>query len=169
MYSDVFRQFQKTLHNLDACLEKGVAYATEKKVDVAVLPTLRLAIDQFPLYRQVQIACDTAKLGASRVTGKEAPSHADGEQSIVDLRARIQSVIAYLGTYTEADFAKSATQVVTQPRWEGKTMTGHDYLLEHVMPNFFFHVSHSYAILRHNGVPVGKRDYLGTLTQKLPG
>ena len=76
--------------------------------------------------------------------------------------------IAYLDTFTEKDFEQAATRSITQPRWEGKVMTGADYFLEHVMPNFFFHLSHVYALLRHNGVTVGKRDYLGTLTQRMP-
>ncbi len=126
----------------------------------------RLAPDQFPLARQVQITCDTAKLGAARLAGKEAPSHPDTETTVEELRARIRSVIAYLDTFTAKDFEAAATRSITQPRWEGKTMTGEDYFLEHVVPNFFFHATTTYAILRHNGVPVGKKDYLGALTQK---
>ena len=102
-----------------------------------------------------------AKLGASRVTGKDAPSHADNEATIAELRARVQSVISYLDGFAEKDFESVATRVVTQPRWEGKTMTGHDYFLEHVVPNFYFHLTTAYALLRHNGVPVGKRDFVG--------
>jgi len=116
----------------------------------------------------VQIACDTAKLGASRLTGKEAPSHADNEQTLAELRARVASVISYLDGYSEKDFEAASTRSITQPRWEGKVMTGKDYFLEHVQPNFYFHATHTYAILRHNGVPLGKKDYLGALSQRLP-
>ncbi len=168
MYFQTFRQFQKTLGQLDTWLEKADAYAKARPFDPNVYLGLRLAPDQFAFARQVQITCDTAKLGASRVTGKDAPSHADDEQTLEALRARVQSVIAYLDTYTEADFADIAARTVTQPRWEGKIMTAHDYLLEHVMPNFFFHASHVYAILRHAGVPIGKKDYLGKLSQRMP-
>lgn len=78
------------------------------------------------------------------------------------------SVVTYLDSFTEKDFEAAATQTITNPRWEGRVMTGHDYFMEHVVPNFFFHASHTYAILRHAGVPIGKRDYLGPLTQHMP-
>lgn len=168
MYFDMFRQMQKTLGQVKTYLDKAAAHAEALKFDPSVYATLRLSPNQFPFPRQVQMACDTAKLGASRLTGKEAPSHADTEQSLDELRARIDSVLAYLATFTEADFADTSTRSITQPRWEGKTMTGHDYFFEHVTPNFFFHVSHAYALLRHAGVPLGKRDYLGPLSQRQP-
>src|SRR5690606_17643539 len=104
-----------------------------------VFASLRLAPDQFPLARQIQLACDTAKLAAARLTGKEAPSQADTEQTLDELRARVRSVIAYLDGFVEQDFSEAATRVVTQPRWKGKTMSGADYFLEHALPNFFFH------------------------------
>ena len=168
MYFDMFRQMLKTLGQTKVWLEKAAAHAELQKFDPNLLGELRLTLNQFPLSRQVQTACDTVKLGASRLTGKEAPSHPDTETTLEQLTARIDSVLAYLGTFTAMDFEKVGEVSVTQPRWEGKTMTGHDYFFEHVVPNFFFHVSHVYALLRHAGVPVGKRDYLGTLTQKLP-
>lgn len=168
MYFQTFVQIKKMLGQLDTWLDKAAAYAGSKSFDANVLAGMRLAPDQFPLARQVQIACDTAKLGASRLTGKEAPAQADTEQTIDELRARVASVIAYLDGFSEKDFDGVASRTVTQPRWEGKIMTGPDYFFEHVMPNFFFHLSHVYAILRHNGVPLGKRDYLGALSQRLP-
>jgi hypothetical protein len=112
----------------------------------------------------VQVTCDTAKLAASRLSGREAPSQADTEQTIEELRARVASVLSYLDGFTAKDFDGAANRDVTQPRWEGKVMTGENYLLEHALPNFFFHANHVYAILRHNGVSLGKRDYLGPLT-----
>jgi len=84
------------------------------------------------------------------------------------LHARVRATIAYLDGFTAKDFEKAATSVVTQPRWEGKTMTGEDYFMEHAVPNFFFHLTTAYAILRHNGVNIGKRDYLGALSLKAP-
>lgn len=168
MYQDIFGQMKKTLGQLDKWLEAGAAFASEKKIEQATLLGWRLAPDQFPLSRQVQIACDTAKLGASRLTGKDAPSHPDTEATFDELRARVKAVLGYLDGFSAADFAQTATRTVTQPRWEGKVMTGHDYFLEHVVPNFFFHATHTYAILRHVGVPLGKRDYLGTLSQRMP-
>ena len=168
MYFDMFRQFQKTLAQVKTWLDKADAHAASLKLDSTVLATTRLTPSQLPLLNQVQFACDTAKLGAARLTGKEAPTHADDEKSFDQLRARIDSVLAYLATFTAKDFDEAGARSITQPRWEGKTMTGHDYFFEHVVPNFFFHASHTYAILRAAGVPLGKRDYLGTLSQRLP-
>lgn len=168
MYFETFNQMKKTLHQLDTWLEKAETHAKEGNFDSQVYLGLRLALNQFPLSRQVQIACDTAKLGAFRLAGKDAPSHDDKEASVPELRARVRSVIELLSGLTRADFDGAATRVITQPRWEGRTMTGADYFLEHVMPNFFFHATHVYAILRHNGVPLGKKDYLGPLTQTKP-
>lgn len=168
MYASMFGQFTKTLTQLTTWLDAAERHAAERKFDANILMHARLAPDQFPLARQVQIACDTAKLGASRLTGKAAPSHADDEATLADLRTRIASTIAYLRTFTSADFDGAASRVITQPRWEGKVMSGNDYFLEHVVPNFFFHATHTYALLRHNGVPVGKKDFLGPLSQR-PG
>ena len=126
----------------------------------------RLAPDQFAFVKQVQTACDTTKLAASRLSGKDAPSHPDTEATLADLRTRVASTIAYLDGFTAKDFESASTRVITQARWEGRTMTGADYFIEHAVPNFYFHLAHVYAILRHNGVHVGKRDFLGPLTQK---
>ena len=168
MYYDLFLEMKKMLGQVGTWLDKAEAHAKEKNFDPNLFVSFRLAPDQLAFARQIQIACDTAKLGASRLTGKEAPSHADNEQTVEELRARLKSVISYLDGFSEKDFEGAATRSVTQPRWEGKVMTGKDYFIEHVQPNFYFHAAHTYAILRHNGVPVGKRDYLGALTQRLP-
>jgi len=163
-----FVQMKKTLGQLDAWLEKAAAFADAKKFDKAVFLDLRLAPDQFPFVRQVQTACDTAKLAASRLSGKEAPKHEDTEKSLDELRTRVRAVITYLDGFTAADFEGAEARVVTQPRWEGKVMSGGDYFLQHALPNFFFHTTHVYAILRHNGVEIGKRDFLGTLSLRQP-
>jgi hypothetical protein len=168
MYERIFGQMKKELSQLDKWLEAAGQYAQSKNFDPNVIAGLRLAPDQFAFARQVQAACDTAKLAASRLTGKEAPSQADTEQTIDELRARVKSVVAYLDGFSAKDFEGANQRTVTQPRWEGKIMTGADYFVEHGLPNFFFHLTHAYAILRHNGVPLGKRDYLGTLTQRMP-
>ena len=168
MYYELFGEMKKMLGQINTWLDKAEAYAKEKSFESNSFLSFRLAPDQLAFARQIQIACDTAKLGASRLTGKEAPSQADTEQTIDELRARVKSIITYLDGYSEKDFEGASTRSVTQPRWEGKVMTGKDYFIEHVQPNFYFHASHTYAILRHNGVPVGKRDYLGALTQRMP-
>lgn len=162
-------QFSKMLQNLSAILNKGASFAETKKVDVAVLLNARLAPDQFHLIRQVQIACDTAKLGAARLTGKtdSAPKHADDETTLAQLQQRISDTVAYLASFTEADFSQAATQKISQPRWEGKYLTGYEFLIQHVIPNLYFHISTAYAILRHNGVDVGKKDYLGAMPYKV--
>lgn len=168
MYQVLFGQMKKQLHQLAQWMTTAAEYAKAKPFDPAVILAARLAPDQFAFARQVQIACDTAKLAASRLTGKEAPSHPDTEQTLEELQARVRAVIGYLDQLAPADFDGAATRVVTQPRWEGKLMTGADYFVEHALPNFYFHVSHAYAILRHLGVPLGKRDYLGALSLRAP-
>ena len=161
-------QFIKTLKNLDAFLDKASAYADHKKFDMDVLLNARLAPDQFNLIRQIQITCDTAKLAASRLTGKPAPIQEDNEKTLIEVRTRIASVISYLETFRPEDYTNAHQAVITQPRWEGKTLTGKDYVIHHVIPNFYFHTSTAYSILRHNGVDLGKKDYLGAIPYKMP-
>ena len=164
MYAATFKQMQKQLGQLDHWLEVAAQHATARSFDPNLFLSFRLAPDQFGFARQVQVTCDTAKLAAARLTGQEAPKHADTEQTLEELRTRVRAVIEYLGGVTPAALADAAARVITQPRWEGKTMTGADYFVEHAVPNFYFHLGHAYAILRHNGVPLGKRDYLGALS-----
>jgi len=168
MHYAILCQMKKQLGQLDMWLETAAKSAQTRSFDPNLFLGFRLAPDQFAFARQVQTACDTAKLAAARLTGKEAPSHADTEQTIDDLRARVRAVINYLDGFSEADFAGAATRVITQPRWQGSTMSGADYFLEHALPNFYFHLTHAYAILRHNGVSLGKRDYLGALSLRAP-
>lgn len=161
-------QFSKALKNLSAILDKGAAYADAKKFDVSVLLNARLAPDQFNLIRQVQIACDTAKLGVARLIGKvdAAPVHADNETTLAELQARIQAVLDYLASVKPEDFAGAAERQISQPRWEGKYLNGTEFAIQHAIPNIYFHITTAYAILRHNGVDVGKKDYLGPLPYK---
>jgi len=168
MIFETLKQMKKTLGQIDKWLDAAVAHAQAKSFEPNVYLDLRLAPDQFPFVRQVQITCDTAKLAAARLSGKEAPKHEDNEKTIAEVRARIASVISYLDGFTAKDFEAAPTRIISQPRWEGKVMLGSDYFLEHVVPNFFFHATHTYAILRHNGVNIGKRDYLGTLSLRDP-
>ncbi|MFP2899275.1 DUF1993 family protein [Corallococcus sp. 4LFB] len=168
MYFETFSQMKKQLGQLDKWLEAAAGYAKAKSFDPNVYLISRLAPDQFPFVKQVQIACDAAKLGASRLTGKAAPSNPDTEQTLEELRARVQSTIAYLDTFTGKDFEGAASRVITNPRWEGKVMSGADNFQEHILPNFYFHLTHAYALLRHNGVNLGKLDYLGTLSLRAP-
>jgi uncharacterized protein len=166
MYTTVFGQFKKQLKQLDLWLEKAEAYAAEKKFDGGNFATMRVAIDQLPFARQIQICCDTVKLGAARLAGKDAPKQEDTEKTLGELRARVTATLAYVETFTAKDFEGADARLVTQPRWEGKSMTGANYFIEHVVPNFYFHLNHTYALLRHAGVPLGKADYLGALTKQ---
>jgi hypothetical protein len=168
MYYETLGQMKKMLRQLDKWLEAAGAFAKAKSFDPDLFLGFRLAPDQFALGRQVQATCDVAKLATARLTGKDAPTHPDTEKTLDELRARVHSVLEYLDGVSAKDFEGAASRVVTQPRWEGKVMTGADYFLEHGLPNFFFHTTHVYAILRHNGVNVGKRDYLGTLSLRAP-
>ncbi|GIU02071.1 DUF1993 domain-containing protein [Shewanella glacialipiscicola] len=168
LYDLTVVQFSKMLKNLSVILEKGECFANLKKVDMAVLLNSRLAPDQFNLARQVQIACDTAKIGVARLTDNldTVPKHDDNETTLAELQERISSVLAYLATFKAEDFANSATIHVSQPRWEGKYLTGYEFAVEHAIPNIYFHITTAYAILRHNGVEVGKKDYLGAMPYK---
>jgi uncharacterized protein len=168
LYDLTVTQLSKMLNNLSAILDKGASFADAKKIDVEVLLNSRLAPDQFNLIRQVQIACDTAKLGVARLTDKveSAPQHPDTETTLGELQERIQSVLEYLAQFTPADFANAASIKVSQPRWEGKYLTGLEFAIQHAIPNLYFHIATAYAILRHNGVAIGKKDYLGAMPYK---
>ncbi|HEX7672761.1 MAG TPA: DUF1993 domain-containing protein [Bdellovibrio sp.] len=155
--------FIKMLNNLTAILDKAAAHADAKKFDMEVLLQSRLAPDQFPLMRQIQITCDTAKLGASRLTAKDAPKHDDTEKTLAEAKARIASTISYLQSLSPADYKEAATRHVTTPRWEGQYLLGEEFVLHHMIPNFYFHVTTAYSIIRHNGVDIGKKDYLGAM------
>ncbi|ATX78209.1 MULTISPECIES: DUF1993 domain-containing protein [Reinekea] len=165
LYDLTVVQFSKMLTNLSAILDKANGFADGKKIDMAVLLNARLAPDQFTLTRQVQIACDTAKLAVARLVDQAdaAPKHDDSETTVAQLQERIQSVLDYLASFSEADFANAATSTITQPRWAGKHMVGEDFAIHHAIPNIYFHITTAYAILRHNGVEVGKKDYLGAM------
>jgi hypothetical protein len=168
MYTEIFAQFRKQLGQLDKWLATAAEYARSRNFDPNVLVAQRLAPDQFPLARQVQIACDTAKLGASYLTAREVPSRADDEKTIEELQERIRATITLLEGFGASDFEGAAGRVVSQPRWKGEWMTGADYFLQHTVPNFYFHLTTAYAILRHNGVNIGKRDYLGPQSKRPP-
>jgi hypothetical protein len=160
-------EMRKLLGQLDSWLDKAAAHATAKKFDVnAFVLNTRLAPDMLPLAFQIRSACDHAKWAASRCAGKDAPSHADTEATVDELKKRIASVREYLGTFTAKDFEGAADRRITTPRWEGRSMSGSEYFVEYGQTNFFFHLTTAYAILRHSGVEIGKRDYIGTTSLK---
>jgi uncharacterized protein len=155
-------EMKNMLQNLDHWLGKAADHAKAKGFDPNILVQSRLAPDQYPLARQVQSACDSAKFVASRLTGKEAPAHVDDETTLDQLRARIVKATAYLGTFVEKDFEGAETRKIALPfLGPAKGAVGLGYFINFGQPNFFFHVTTAYAILRNNGVDVGKRDFIG--------
>lgn len=156
-------EMKKMLTNMAGWLDKAVAFAGAKKFEADTMLTWRLAPDQFPLVKQIQSSCDSAKFAAARASGKEAPSHPDTETSVAALKQRIATVVSYLETFNAKDFEGAHDRMVSLPWWEGKKMAAADYLTEHAQPNFFFHATTVYALLRHAGVEVGKGDYLGKM------
>ena len=152
----------RMMRNLAAILEKAGAHAEAKKIDADVLINARLFPDMFPLVRQVQIASDAAKAGAARLAGLEPPSFEDNEKTIVELIERAMKTATWLETLKPAQFEGSEDRTV---KWKTRTvdrsMQGLPYLVHQVLPNLYFHVTTAYNILRHNGVELGKMDYLG--------
>lgn len=163
MYNASVPVFRQILGGLDGVLAKAEAHTSEKKLDPGVLMQSRLFPDMFPLARQVQIACDFAKGVSARLAGVELPVHADSEQTLAELRTRIASTLAFIDAIDPAKFEGSQGREITlrpgTPR--ERTFAGLAYLLTYGLPQFFFHVTTAYALLRHNGVELGKRDYMG--------
>jgi hypothetical protein len=157
----VVPQYAKMLHNLEKWLDKAAEHAKAKSFEIDTLADARLAPDMYSLARQIQSACDTAKFSAAYLSGKEAPSHPDTEKTIPELRERIKKCLAFLETVGPSDVAGAEDRKVS-PKWlQGKWVRGEQFLLEMSLPNFYFHVVTAYDILRHNGVDVGKRDFIG--------
>lgn len=166
IYEITVPQFTKMLTNLNGILAKAAANADSRKFEMDVLLQSRLAPDQFTLLRQIQIACDGAKLAVSRLTGKDAPVNDDKETSWPQLKTRIDQTVQYLSSFTAKDFVGAETKKITTPRWEGKWLTGQEFATEHALPNIYFHITTAYSILRHNGVDIGKKDFLGEMPYK---
>jgi hypothetical protein len=158
-------EMKTMLENVDRWLGKAAEHAVSKGFDPEAFVHARLAPDQYPLLRQVQAASDAAKLAAARLAGKDAPVHEDDEKTFAEMRARIAKAASFLDTLEEKDFEGAETRKVALPFLPGgnKGAFGIDYLVRFAQPNFFFHVGHAYAILRHNGVALGKMEYLGAM------
>lgn len=164
MYHDIIRQFVRTLGNLDAILVKATENATARGFDVNNFISARLAPDMLPFWRQVTIACDVAKAIAGGLSGKTPPRYEDNEQTFEELRARIAKTVAYLDGLEARDFEGIPDdRRIPIPYPPGKVMNVRAALVCRAVPNFYFHVTMAYALLRHGGVPVGKGDYLGAL------
>jgi uncharacterized protein len=162
MYQATIPPIVRSLGNLAAILEKAAAHAEAKKIDPSVLVNSRLYPDMFPLVKQVQVASDISKGGAARLAQAEPPAFEDNEASLADLVARLRKTISYLETLKPEQIDGSEDRTVTwKTRTSERSMQGLPYLLNHVMPNVYFHVATAYDILRHNGVELGKMDFLG--------
>jgi hypothetical protein len=162
MYQISAPVFTKMLGALSNVLDKGAAFAVAKKIDPAVLMASRLAPDMFPLTRQVQIAADFAKGPMARLAGLEVPKWEDNETTMEALKARVAKTIDYVKSFKPAQIDGSeAREISLTIGGQPMTMTGQEYLLHNALPNFYFHVTTAYTILRHNGVEIGKRDFLG--------
>jgi len=154
--------FKQMLGALNDILAKGAAYAEARKIDPNVLLQSRLFPDMLPLLRQVQIACDTAKGAVARLAGVEIPKHEDTEQSFAELKSRIAKTLDFIAAVPAAKMDGADEREVTiRQRGQDVTMSGLQYLLAVAQPNFYFHVATAYNILRHNGVELGKKDFLG--------
>jgi hypothetical protein len=156
--------FRRSLVQVRAFLYKGAEHARASGMSDTDFLSARLAPDMFPLRRQIQIVTDNAKGAAARLTETAAPVFSDDEETVAALLDRIDATLAYLDTFTPEQFAQASKTTPTLPYFSGKHFTGHDYVIEYVLPNFFFHLTTAYAIIRHSGVPLGKSDYLGPLT-----
>ena len=162
MYQASVPCFVRTLGNLSAILGKAQAHVDAKKLDATALTSYRLYPDMLPMTRQVQIACDAAKGLVARLSGLENPVHEDTEKTLVELQARIAKTLAFVQSVTPAQLDGTEEKDIVVKRGDVEThYQGMQYLLGNALPNFYFHVTTAYNILRHNGVEIGKRDYLG--------
>jgi hypothetical protein len=163
LYDATVPIFTRLLNGADKWLDKATAHADAKKFDVNSLAGARLAPDQYSFLRQIQAACDQAKYTVAKLTGKEPPQHPDTEKTITEIRQRIRTVIEYLATFTGEDFAGAEERPCSHTWMGGKWLPGSAYLYHFALPNFYFHLVTAYDILRHNGVDLGKMDYIVSL------
>jgi uncharacterized protein len=162
MYSAGPATFIQLLTSLSVILDKAIAHAEAKKIDSTVFVQARLAPDMLPLAKQVQIACDAAKFACARLSGLEAPKHEDNEVTLADLKARVTTVLDYVKTFKpEQVNGTEEKTVILKIRGADVPFAGLQYLMGFALPNFYFHVTTAYALLRHNGVDIGKNDFIG--------
>jgi uncharacterized protein len=164
MYSASTPVFVRMLTNLGTWLDKAEAHATAKKFEPSVYLGARFAPDMLPFTKQIQIACDMAKFGIARLAGVDAPKFDDTEASLAELRERVRATVDFIKSVPAAKIDGTDDKDVTIPRRDGTmTLKGEAYLKHFVLPNFFFHMTTTYALLRHNGVELGKIDFLGAM------
>ena len=164
MYDVSIPIFTLSLTNLSAILDKAASHEQSKKVDPKVIPQARLIVDMLPLSAQIQIACDTAKGAAARLAGVAIPKHEDTEATLAELKARVAKTLDFIKTIKPEQLRGAETrEVVLQFPQSTLKFNGLNYLTNFALPNFFFHVTMAYALLRKNGVDLGKRDFLGPI------
>ena len=164
MYQASVPVFVRMLNNLNGILSKAAAHAQAKKIDESVLLNARLSPDMLPLTRQVHIATDFARGTGARLAGTETPAYEDNEKTFAELMARVERTLEYLQTLRAAQIDGSEAREIVRPvRGEPKKFTGINYLLQYALPNFYFHTTTAYAILRHNGIELSKTDFIGAL------
>jgi uncharacterized protein len=164
MYSASTPVFVRMLTNLGTWLDKAEAHATAKKFEPSVYLGARFAPDMLPFTKQIQIACDMAKFGIARLAAVDAPKFDDTEASLAELRERVRATVDFIKSVPAAKIDGTDDKDVTIPRRDGTmTLKGEAYLKHFVLPNFFFHMTTTYALLRHNGVELGKIDFLGAM------
>ena len=162
MYQVSVPRFVNILSNLSNILDKAQAYVDAKKIDTVTLTTYRLFPDMLPMTTQIQIACDAAKGVVARLAGVEIPVYEDNEKTLSDLKERIAKTVAFIQTVKPGQIDGTEDKEIVIKRGDKEThYKGMQFLLGHAVPNFYFHVTTTYNILRHNGVEIGKRDYLG--------
>jgi hypothetical protein len=166
MYSITVPVMIKALTNLSTVIDKGILHAENMKINPDDLLNEKLIADQFSFGKQVQVSCDNAKGVAARLAGVVAPKHEDNEQTLVELKARIDKTIEYLKTFKEEDIDGSEEKQIPFHYSPDKYMTGFDHVTQYALPNFYFHIVTAYAILRHAGVAIGKLDYIGQINLK---
>jgi hypothetical protein len=168
VYDETIPHFLRMLTNLSSWLDQAQTYADERGFDADRLVVARLSPDQFELARQIQSATDTAKFCATRLSGETPPNWADDETTLAALRERVATAIAYLETVTPEQLAEGATAKVSPGFLQGAWFHGVDYVRGFALPNFYFHVTTAYSILRANGVPLGKRTFIGQVPVQPP-
>ena len=164
MYYQAISQLTQSLRTIETWLDKAEEFAAARKFDIDMLLNASLAPDMKPFIYQVQSACDYVKAAAAWLSGQTPPKHEDNEQTIDEVRARIRKTVSFAESVTEMQYAGAAARKVSLSWAPGKVIAGSDYLLQITIPNTYFHLTTAYSILRHNGVDVGKMDFLGPIT-----
>jgi hypothetical protein len=158
--------YVRNLHGLKGCLLKAKKHAEDRKFDPNLYLNSKLAVDMFNFTKQIQFACDNAKGAVARLGGRENPQHEDNEKTFDEIVARVEKTINFISTFKPEDFKNFSHQKATFPWYPGKHLEGKDYLVSFAIPNFYFHLTCAYSILRHSGVNLGKSDFLGELNWK---